>query len=277
MTEKVDGAATFRTSGQSYDDFMGRYSQPLAVAFADTLRVCTDMTALDIGCGPGALTRVLVRRLGAAAVRACDPSPPFVQECVARCPGVDVRPGRAEAIPFEDDQFDVALAQLVLHFVSDPSRAAAEMRRVLRPGGWAGACVWDSVEGMQMLGYFWDAARSLDPASADQAGVLRLGGTGEIAELLDEAGFRDVAETTLTVTSTYTDFDELWRGFLAGIGPAGAYCTSLSRASQRAVRREFYSRLEHPQGAFSLSAVARCAYGRKPGSRPSDPTDSDNR
>ena len=94
--------------------------------------------ALDVGCGPGALTGVLVDRLGATAVLACDPSEPFAAECAARHPGVDVRIGRAEAIPIDDGCVDAALAQLVLHFVSDAPAAAAEMRRVVRPGGTVG-------------------------------------------------------------------------------------------------------------------------------------------
>ena len=70
-----------------------------------------------------------------------------------------MRLGRAEDIPFDDDRFDAALAQLVLHFVSDPPAAAAEMARTVRPGGLVGACVWDFANGMEMLRHFWDAAR----------------------------------------------------------------------------------------------------------------------
>ena len=102
----------------------------VAVAFADEAAIDTGRTVLDVGCGPGALTGELVGRLGAAAVSAFDPSPPFVEACAGRHPGVDVRLGRAEAIPFDDGRFDAAMAQLVLHFVSDPSKAMHELRRV---------------------------------------------------------------------------------------------------------------------------------------------------
>ncbi|MGB3828266.1 MAG: methyltransferase domain-containing protein [Ornithinimicrobium sp.] len=261
MTDQVHGGDTFQTSGQAYDAFMGRYSKPLAVVFADTLQLTTGLSVLDVGCGPGALTSVLTDRLGAGAVAACDPSTPFVSECAARCPGADVRAGRAEEIPFGDDAFDVALAQLVLHFVSDPARAAGELRRVLRPGGKAAACVWDFSEGMQMLRHFWDAALTVDPNAPDEARTLRFGRPGEIADLLDGAGFENVTETTLAVSTTYTDYDELWNGFLAGIGPAGAYCTSLSQQSQAAVREELFRRVGSPEATFSLRAVARCASG----------------
>ncbi len=262
--KSVEGARMFLTSGEAYDSFMGRYSRPLATAFADTAGVTAGRSALDVGCGPGALTSVLVDRLGADSVAAIDPSDSFVEACASRYPGVDVRLAPAEAIPFEDGRFDLALAQLVLHFVTDPSTAAAELRRVLRPGGVAAACVWDFAEGMQMLRHFWDAALVIDPAAPDEARTLRFGGAGEIRELFDAAGFDDLVETTLDVTAGYQGFDELWAGFLAGIGPAGAFCAALPADQQRALRDELRGRIGSPSGPFTLSARARSVHGRSP-------------
>jgi ubiquinone/menaquinone biosynthesis C-methylase UbiE len=260
----ADGAGTFLTSGRAYDGFMGRYSVPLGVLFADVAEVRAGQSALDVGCGPGALTGVLVDRLGAGSVSACDPSPPFVAECAARHPGVEVRSGQAEALPYEDGGFDRVLAQLVLHFVTDPVRVAREFRRVLRPGGIAAACVWDFAEGMQMLRYFWDAALAIDPAAPDEARTLRFGRPGEIAEMLAAAGLTEIGETTLEVQTTYAGFDELWSGFLAGVGPAGSYCVSLPDDQRAAVRDEMFARLGSPAGPVTLSATARCAAGREP-------------
>lgn len=259
--EPVEGTRTFRTTGAAYDAFMGRYSGALAVAFADHLGVAPGQRALDVGCGPGALTRVLSDRLGSSAVSACDPTPSFVADCISRNPGVDVRAGRAEQIPFPDDHFDLAASQLVLHFVSEPLTAAAEMRRVVRPGSTIAASVWDFELGMEMLRAFWDAALDLDPDAPDEARTLRFGKAGEIAELFAEAGLTDIAETSLEVGTTYADFDELWSGFLAGIGPAGAYCTSLSEHRQALLKNALHQRLGSPTAAFSLSAVARTATG----------------
>jgi SAM-dependent methyltransferase len=263
--ESTEGARSFLTSGDAYDAFMGRYSRPLAVAFADTAGVTAGQSVLDVGCGPGALTGVLVERVGAGAVAACDPSPPFVADCSARHPGVDVRLGRAEALPFEDARFDRAMAQLVLHFVSDPTLAASELRRVVRPGGIVAACVWDFAERMEMLRCFWDAALSVDPDAPDEARTLRFGREGEIVSLFASAGLGGIAETTLEVGSTYENFDELWSGFLAGIGPAGSYLVSLGDGQRGAVRDELVHRLGSPAGRFTLAATARCASGRVPG------------
>jgi SAM-dependent methyltransferase len=259
----VDGAKSFLTSGDAYFRFMGRYSQPLAPAFADAAGVGPGDTALDVGCGPGALTMELVARLGAGSVHACDPSPPFVAACAARNPGAEVTQGRAENLPYEGDTFDVVLAQLVMHFVSEPAAAVAEMTRVVRPGGRVAVCVWDFERGMEMLRAFWDAAVALDPEAPDELRVMHFGRAGELLELLDEGGLGDVTEEELTVTSDYADFDELWNGFLAGIGPAGSYLVGLPESEQARLREKLYSRLGSPTGGFTLDAVARAAVGTR--------------
>jgi SAM-dependent methyltransferase len=259
--EPVAGAHTFEVPGEAYDAYMGRYAHPLASEFASFAGVSAGQTALDVGCGPGALTGELVSRLGASAVAACDPSASFVEACRRRNPGVDVRPGTAERLPFGDDEFTVVLAQLVLNFVSDPSDAATQLRRVTRPGGTIAACVWDFAGGMQLLRAFWDAARSLDPGAPDEQYTMRFGEPGEIAGLFVEAGLADVTESTLTVSSLYRDFDELWSGCLSGTGPVGSYCVSLSAPAQDALREALRERLGAPVGPFSLHAVARAARG----------------
>jgi len=172
--------------------------------------------------------------------------------------------GRAESIPFESDSADHAMAQLVLHFVSEPEQAAGEMARVVRPGGTAAACVWDFDGGMEMLRGFWDAALAIDPDAPDEARTLRFGRPGEIAALFATAGMSDIVESTLCVTSTYASFDELWAGFLAGVGPAGAYCVALPDADRNRLRTQLFARFGSPAGSFSLDAIARCAVGRVP-------------
>ena len=136
---------SFAVGADAYGAFMGRFSEPLALRFADVAGVTGPPAgpALDVGCGTGALTRVLVDRLGADRVCAVDPSPPFVAAMRERFPDVDVRAGRAEALPFDDGAFDAVLAQLVVHFMTDPVGGLAEMVRAARPGGVVAACVWD--------------------------------------------------------------------------------------------------------------------------------------
>jgi ubiquinone/menaquinone biosynthesis C-methylase UbiE len=263
--DEVEGARSFAVAGDAYDSFMGRYSRGLAEAFCDAAGASAGSTALDVGCGPGALTGVLAARLGPHAVFACDPSPSFRAECEARHPGVVVKLGQAESIPFEAESVDHAMAQLVLHFVSEPEQAAREMARVVRPGGTVSACVWDFDGGMEMLRGFWDAALTIDPDAPDEAHTRRFGRPGEIVELFASVGLEDIVESTLDAASRYAAFDELWNGFLAGVGPAGAYCTSRSEEDRGRLRTAVYERFGSPAGAFTLGAVARCAVGRVPG------------
>src|SRR3954454_5666141 len=106
---------------------MGRYSAPLAPQLAELAGVAAGQRVLDVGCGPGALTAELVRRVGADSVSAVDPSEPFVAAAAAaRHPGVDVQQGPAEQLPFPDDACDAALGQLVVHFMADPAGGLTE-------------------------------------------------------------------------------------------------------------------------------------------------------
>lgn len=257
--DATEGARTFRASGEAYDSFMGRYSRRLAPLFADAAGVVPGQRVLDVGCGPGALTGELVARVGPAGVVAIDPSEPFVAACAARHPGVAVHRATAEATGLDDAVVDVALAQLVLHFVGRPEAAARELARVVRPGGTVAACVWDFEEGMAMLRLFWDAALAADPTAPDEARTLRFGRPGEIADLFDQAGLSGVEESTLAVVERYTGFDDLWAGFGQGIGPAGAWLVAQPDDVRRQVREELMARLGAPDGPFSLPAVARCA------------------
>ena len=134
---------TFAVAADSYDRFMGRYSVLLAPQLAAFAGVAPGQRVLDVGCGPGALTTELVRLLGPDEVTAVDPSEPFVAAARERHPGVTVEQAAAEALPFADDSFDAALAQLVVHFMTDPVAGLQEMARVTRGGGLVAACVWD--------------------------------------------------------------------------------------------------------------------------------------
>src|SRR5438270_478319 len=126
---------------------MGRYSILLAPQFADFAEISRAQRVVDVGCGPGALTAELAGRVGAARVSAVDPSEPFVEAVRARHADVDVRRAPAEELPFSDDTFDAALAQLVVHFMTDPVAGLREMVRVTRGGGVVAACVWDQATG----------------------------------------------------------------------------------------------------------------------------------
>ena len=244
---------SFDVPADAYLRFMGRWSEPLAGEFLESADVPVTGQVLDVGCGPGVLTAVLVDRYGAPAVAAIDPSPSFVAATLAHFPGMDVRQGVAEALPYADDAFDAALAQLVVHFMSDPVAGFHDMGRVTRPGGVVAACVWDHAGGGSPLSLFWSAARDIDPGAPSEA---ELPGTkdGQLAAYAREAGLHDIASSALTVSQRFESYDEWWAPYLLGVGPLGAYVATLEADHVRALKERCRQLL--PEAPFEQPAVA---------------------
>lgn len=241
---------------------MGRYAPTLAPALADTAGVRSGMRVVDVGCGPGGLTRELVARTGAANTAAIDPAPHFVAACRERNQGVDVREGVAEELPWADGAFDAALSSLVVGFLRDPDRGVREMARVTRPGGTVAACMWDTTAGgMTMLRTFWTSVQALDP---DAEGEQQMAGTaeGDIVERFRRAGLEAVVGGALVARGDYIDFEDFWEPFTFEIGPAGAHLASLPAGQRTRVRGACRAAL--PDGPFSLDARAWYARGTVP-------------
>jgi len=256
----------FRAPTDAYDRHVGRYGAQLASAMIDFAGVETGVRALDVGCGPGALTAALVERLGSAKVCGADPSEPFAEACRARLPGVEVVVAGAESLPFADDAFDATLSQLVVNFMHDAIEGVREMARVTRPGGVLAACVWDYAGEMRLLRAFWDAALEVDPeraAAADEGVVMRWCRDGELAELW-RAGLRDVRSCPLVVRGSYADFEDLWAPFPIGVGPSGAFCKSLDEDRRVALRDSYRRHLGVSDGPFELDARAWAVAGIVP-------------
>ena len=226
---------SFDVAAERYDRFMGRYSALLSSQMADLAGVMAGQRALDVGCGPGALTTELVARLGAEAVAAVDPSEPFVAAARARHPGVDVRQASAEHLPFDSGSFDVALAQLVVHFMDDPVAGLGEMARVTRNGGRIAACVWDFAGGNGPISALWEAAHDLDSDVVDES-ELAGARQGHLVELFGDAGLIDVEEHVLDLSVEHPTFEDWWEPFTLGVGPAGQYVSGLDAERQGALR-----------------------------------------
>ena len=238
---------------------MGRFSGPLAPLFADTVAVARGQRVLDVGCGSGELTAVLVDRVGAAEVSAADPSPSFVEAVRRRYPGMDVRLCAAEGLTFPTAAFDLVLAQLVVHFMADPVTGIAQMARTAVPGGVVAANVWDSGAGRGPVDAFWSVVRTMDPSVPDESrrpGVCE----GHLAQLFERAGLRDVKATALTVRVDHDSFQDWWHPFTLGVGPAGVYVASLDAATRTRVRDRCRQSL--PRGPFATSATAWTVWAR---------------
>ena len=223
---------------------MGRFSTRLAPVFADFAGVEPGMRSLDVGAGTGALTAELVRRGGDVA--AAEPSPAFAAALRSRFPSLDVREAGAEELPWPDDSFDVALAQLVIAFMSDAPAGVREMRRV---AGTVAVCMWDR-EGMDMLAAI---DRTRDALGVHREDIYR--SRDEIEQLLGDGAESELLE----IDAEYVDFEDFWSALAGGVGPAGVWVVALDDEQRATARTELFRQLGEPDGPFTMTGRAWAA------------------
>ncbi|MFI6391543.1 class I SAM-dependent methyltransferase [Nonomuraea sp. NPDC050540] len=233
--------------GDAYEGYMGRWSRPVAAAFVAWLGVPAGRRWLDAGCGTGALTAAVLAAAGPDRIAGADPSAGFVRH--ARNLVADARAGfavaDARALPFGDGRFGAAVSGLVLNFVPDPAAAVAELARVTAPGGTVAAYVWDYARRMDVIRAFWSAAVELDPdaGALDEGARFPLCRPEPLRALWDGAGLTWVEVAPIDMDAVFRDFDDYWRPFLAGQGPAPAYAAALPRARRAALRERIRERM----------------------------------
>jgi SAM-dependent methyltransferase len=218
------------SEGNSYESYMGRWSRLVAREFVDWLGVRPGSSWLDVGCGTGALSGRIGDVSRPSGVTGIDQSAEFIETARAALGGLaDLRVADAGALPFDADEFDAAVSGLVLNFLPDPEVAVSEMRRVTRPDGMVAVYVWDYTDGMQMIRRFWDAAVELDPgvAALDEAARFPVCRPERLAAIFERCDLGAVDIAALEVPTVFQGFDEYWRPFLGGQGPAPSYVSSL--------------------------------------------------
>ena len=239
---------------------MGRFSKVLAPQFADFAGVSGKQQVLDVGCGSGALTTELARRLGPEAVTALDPSEQFVMAVRERCRGVSVHRGFGERLPFADGTFDVAAAQLAVGFMQDPAAALRELTRVTVMGGVVALCEWQF--GLPSpVEPFWRAASELDADIAPAYGS-RTPSRLRYAKRLQGLGLLDVEDAELQASIRYERFDDWWEPATQGVGPSASYARRLDPQSLVSLRERCSK--EFPPDPFTFTAVARATRGVVP-------------
>jgi SAM-dependent methyltransferase len=251
--------------GDPYEQYVGRWSRRLAPLFLSWLSVPTGRRWLDVGCGTGALCEAILDHGSPSAVRGVEPSEGFLRTASERLAGrATFHRGSATEIPLNDGSVDVAVSGLVLNFVPDPRAALAEMARVTGRGGTIAAYVWDYAGGMELMRVFWDAAVALDPGAAKMDEGIRfpLCRPEPLAELFAGAGLNGVAVTAIDVPTRFASFEDYWRPFLGGQGPAPAYAMSLEETTRARLRDWIRQRLPiEADGSISLTARAWAARG----------------
>lgn len=215
-------AALIFNDARAYQAFMGRWSHAVGAAFLDWLAPPKAASWLDVGCGTGVFTELVLDTCSPAAVVAVDPAAAQIdyarKQSVAQ--RADFRVADAQALPFSDCAFDVVVSALVINFIPDRPRALAEMRRVCRPGG-------------SVAGYVWDFAAERSAGWPLASGLRQIGiepprvtGTEDssleaLQKLFDQAGFDDIAVRSINVTVAFSDFDSYWRAQIVLFHPLG--------------------------------------------------------
>jgi SAM-dependent methyltransferase len=254
-------------AGDLYEPYVGRWSRLVAKVLLAWLRVGPQRDWLDVGCGTGALTDVILEHADPRSVKGIDPSSGFVEYAKAhiRSPIASFEVGDAQSLPVGAGEVDVAVAGLVLNFVPQPERAVAEMTRAVRPGGTVAAYVWDYAENMELMRYFWDAAIALDRAAdaLDEGRRFPICHPAPLAELFADAGLHAVEVRPIDVPTRFRDFDDYWSPFLGGQAPAPAYAMSLSEERRSALRDRIRASLPiAPDGSIDLIARAWAVRGQ---------------
>lgn len=249
-------------AGESYDSYMGRWSRQIAPRFLDWLHVGDGLHWLEIGCGTGALSAAILARCRPKSLISIDPSEGFVATARRNVADgrAEFRRGDALALPLEAASRDVIVSGLVLNFVPDREKALAEMKRVARVGGTVGFYVWDYPGGgLEFLSAFWAAATALDSAALDLAEDRRFPfcAPDQLVDLAARAGLASVDSAPIEVPTAFKDFEDYWRPFTLGAGPAPGYCMSLAPATRQRLKEKLDAGLPRREdGSIALKAKA---------------------
>ena len=244
------------SDGAAYEDFMGQWSQLVGDSFLRWLDPSPGWRWLDVGCGNGAFTQMLVERCAPAAVEGIDPSKEQIAYARDR-PGrgsarFDV--GDAMALPYADASFDAAVMALVIFFVPDPAKSVAEMARVVRPGGSVSAYSWDILGGAFPYAALQEEMAKLTtpppwPPSVEAARMETK------RSLWASAGLTQIETRQIDVERTFADFDSFWQ--IAQTGPRLAASLAAMPENDRQLLKE---RL---RARLSPDAAGRITYGAR--------------
>lgn len=255
-------------AGDSYDQYMGRWSRQIASPFLQWLYAPHAKAWLDVGCGTGALTGAIIAGCAPASVVSVDPSQGFLDKARINVPDgrADFRIGDAQALPVDTASADIVVSGLVLNFVPDRGKALAEMQRVARSGALIGFYVWDYPGGgVEFMRAFWNAATRLDANALTLTEDRRFPFcTPEaLRDMAHDAGLASIEITTIERPSVFKDFDDYWHPFTLGAGPAPGYCKSLPEDARERLRAELDGTLPRtPDGSIHFMTRAWAVKGK---------------
>lgn len=248
--------------GDSYEQYMGRWSRKTAQSFLTWLKPAQNLVWLDVGCGTGALSAAILDHGTPDRLIGVDLLEEFVAAASAALPDkrATFKVGDAEALPLEDNSVDITVSALMLNFTPDKLKALKDMQRVTKPGGRVAFYVWDYPDnGMQMISHFWKAAVELDPEAAeiDEAGRFAFCNDADLTQLAKDAGLKNITAMIFIEETVFTSFDDYWKPFTQGTGQAPDYYASLPADMQSALKEHLKQNLPfRTNGTMMLKARA---------------------
>jgi len=254
-------------SGDPYEYYMGRWSLLAAKLFVGWLSPSSELNWLDIGCGSGALSEVILNNYKPAALIAIDQSEDFVRITQKRLGSrAYCEVGSALSLPLKELSVNITVSGLVLNFIPEPEMSLSEMRRVTDVGGTAAVYVWDYAGKMDFLRYFWDAVVEFKPEALSLHESKRFSdwNSAALKKLFQNSGFTRVETSPIEITTHFHDFDDYWKPFLGGQGPAPGFVMSLDRDEKNKLRNALKACLPtRPDGSISMGARAIAAKSKK--------------
>ena len=250
----------------AYERLMGRWSRAVAPVFLDWLAPPSGARWLEIGCGTGVFTEVLLDRASPAAVSAIDPSKEQIEYASSQpaAQRADFQVADARVLPFPDCAFDVVASALVINFIPDRPRALSEMRRVARKGG-------------MVAGYIWDFAPELSPSGPMRQGMRRFGmdipdlpgahesGLGALISMFERAGFQEIASTSIDITISFPDFESFWQAQTPSYAPTTKIIAAMRSADRERLMESVRAGLPlSPDGTIQYPARANAIKARVP-------------
>jgi SAM-dependent methyltransferase len=246
--------------GDPYEQYVGRWSRRVAPTFLKWLNVPAGRRWLDVGCGTGALCAAILDTCAPSSVAGVEPSEGFLESARRQLGSrASLYRGSATAVPLANASVDAVVSGLVLNFVPDQPGALAEMARVTGKDGIIGAYVWDYAGKMELMRFFWDAAVKLDASvkQMDEGIRFPLCRAEALAELFAGARLEQVEVTAIDIATPFSSFEDYWRPFLGGQGPAPAYAMSLDESARMRLRESIKERIPVlPDGSISMTARA---------------------
>jgi ubiquinone/menaquinone biosynthesis C-methylase UbiE len=260
MTE----AASLFDDGRAYERLMGRWSRLAGEQFLDWLDAPANLKWIDIGCGNGAFTELLIARSAPLSVMGIDPSEGQIAFARTR-PGAKLAEFRicdAQALPFPDSSFDAASMALVISFLRDPNKAAAEMARVVRRGGIVATYMWDFLDGggtpLTPLGVAIQSL-GLPPLARPNPEASR---RETLRKIWEQAGLRSVETKAIRIRISFSNFDDYWTSNSLAVGPSGKALAEMSAEQREQVKARLREQLPiAADGTIAYDAVANAVKG----------------